>query len=189
MSGTINKIRALVGLSEIETELAEARLVDGTVIGTDAEAFEDGVLVFVIGEDGEKMPLPSGTYELEGGKVIEIVDGEIVSMKDADSSEAVEEEMKTEVVEEEAKTEELDLSNYTTKEELMSVIETLNTEFEAKLSALETKYSEQLSKIKKLSADKSFKHNMSAKQVIDNKKAMTQLTAHERVMQILNSKR
>jgi len=189
MSNTMNKIKALLNMHSEVKLMAEAKLVDGTAIGTDADAFADGVLVYVLGEDGEKMPLPSGAYELEDGKVIEVVDGEIASLKEAESSEAVEEEMSSDSVEEKATEEvveektEIDLSNYITKEEFMSAVESLSNDFSAKLDALTSANKEELSKVKNLSAQKPFKHNP----VQPKEKAkveMSSLTSDQRIKAI-----
>ena len=58
-----------------ETTLAEAPLANGTVIYTDAESFEEGVEVYIINDEGERIPLPPGDYELEDGRVMVIGEG------------------------------------------------------------------------------------------------------------------
>jgi len=194
MSQTLNKIKALLGMHDEVSLMAEAKLVDGTAIGTDAEAFEDGVLVFVLGEDGEKMPLPSGAYELEGGIVIEVVDGEIVSKKEAESSEAVEEEMSSEeeVVEEEKQ--EVDLSAYALKSDIASSMELMMEEISglkeqiAELSAVKEELSntkEELSKVSKLSAEKSFKHTPKTNAKVEEVN-MSSMNSDERIFAIFN---
>tara|TARA_R110000787_G_scaffold55416_2_gene127931 strand:+ start:7511 stop:8242 length:732 start_codon:yes stop_codon:yes gene_type:complete len=66
--------------SDIEVKLeAEAVLENGTVIYTDAAAFEDGADVFILNEEGEKMPLPDGEYTLEDGTALVIADGGKIS--------------------------------------------------------------------------------------------------------------
>tara|TARA_R110000744_G_scaffold46833_3_gene103371 strand:+ start:349 stop:1080 length:732 start_codon:yes stop_codon:yes gene_type:complete len=65
-----------LSLSTVEkTELmAEATLENGTIIFTDAEGFEDGSEVYIVNEEGEKIPLPDGDYNLEDGRVLTIAD-------------------------------------------------------------------------------------------------------------------
>ena len=46
------------------TELAEAALENGTVIYTDAEAFEEGAEAYIINDEGERIALPPGDYPL-----------------------------------------------------------------------------------------------------------------------------
>ena len=65
-----------LSLSTVEkTELmAEATLENGTIIFTDAEGFEDGSEVYIVNEEGEKIPLPDGDYTLEDGRTLTIAD-------------------------------------------------------------------------------------------------------------------
>tara|TARA_R110002050_G_scaffold39563_2_gene96744 strand:+ start:5489 stop:6238 length:750 start_codon:yes stop_codon:yes gene_type:complete len=65
-----------LSLSTVEkTELmAEATLENGTIIYTDAEGFEDGSEVYIVNEEGEKIPLPDGDYTLEDGRTLTIAD-------------------------------------------------------------------------------------------------------------------
>ena len=184
MSNKLEQIRTLLGLTP--TKLAEATLVDGTVIGTDAEAFEDGALVFITGDDGERMPLPTGDYELADGTMVSVVDGEIQSKKE---EEGADEDLKKDgKKEEEEMTSEIDLSAYALKSELVESLELMM----AKIEELETKLSsvdvvaEELSSLKKLSADKPFKHTMSVRDKIAEKKAISQMTSKERVYEIFN---
>jgi hypothetical protein len=75
---------------QVEAELASATLKEGAQI--EAEAFEPGQPVFVVSEDGEKMPLPQGEYELEGGEVLVVnEDGNIEEIRTG--GEAEEEEV------------------------------------------------------------------------------------------------
>lgn len=53
-----------------EVTLEQAKLADGTVI--EADAFEVGQAAFVPTEDGEAIPLPAGSYELDGGITIQV---------------------------------------------------------------------------------------------------------------------
>ncbi len=160
MKNTINQIKAILGMENTEIELqAEAVLVDGTKIGTDAEKFEDGVLVFVVGEDGEKMPLPTGEYELEGGAKMEVSDGEITSLTqpEEDGEEA---DLKKD--EEEMSAEAVDLSNYVTNENLVDALEVLRSEFVETLEGLNkenTELKETVQNLSKLSAVKPIKHS------------------------------
>ena len=117
MENIYKKMKGLLGMTEELSEetnmMAEAYLVDGTTIKTESDRFEEGSMVFVVGEDDERMALPSGTYELQDGAVIEVVDGEITTLRSPEASEdAVEEDMSSEKEETEEKVEtpEIDLS-------------------------------------------------------------------------------
>ena len=77
---------------------AEARLNDGRVVATEAEAFSAGASVRVMSEDGEAAPLEAGEYELsDGGKLNVDADSKVVEME--------EEEKKDEMMDEEEKDE------------------------------------------------------------------------------------
>lgn len=197
----LDQIRTLLGVAKKPTTFAETKLVDGTVIGTDAEKFEDGVLVFITGDDGEKMPLPSGDYELQDGSMINVVDGEMRSKKEPKGAD---ETMETEDTEDKVvkagdgkhkddkkMSSEIDLSAYALRSEITESFELMLSkieELESKLSEFNS-IKEELSDIKNLSAEKPFKHNMSARNIVDNKKAISQLTSKERVYQIFNAKK
>jgi hypothetical protein len=153
MKNTINQIKAILGMEVAEIELkAEAVLVDGTKIGTDAEAFEDGVLVFVVGEDGEKMPLPTGEYEIDGGAKMVVADGEITSIVHPDS----------EAKEDEENLSKVDLSNYVTNDNLVEALEVLRADFHNTIEGLNkenTELKSDVQKLSKLTAAKPLKHN------------------------------
>ena len=69
---------------------AEARLNDGRVIATEAEAFSAGAPVRVMSEDGEAAPLEAGQYELsDGGSVTVDEKSQVVEMTE-DKEEKVE---------------------------------------------------------------------------------------------------
>ena len=69
---------------------AEARLNDGRVIATEAEAFSAGAPVRVMSEDGEAAPLEAGSYELsDGGQVTVDENSAVVEMME-DKEEKVE---------------------------------------------------------------------------------------------------
>tara|TARA_R100000781_G_scaffold110081_1_gene75301 strand:+ start:3795 stop:4403 length:609 start_codon:yes stop_codon:yes gene_type:complete len=193
MSNKLDQIREVLGLSKKAETFAETKLVDGTVIGTDAEKFEDGVLVYITGDDGEKMPLPSGEYELQDGTMINVVDGELRSRKEPEGADETMEREETEdkVVKEEEMSSEVDLSAYALKSELTESLELMMAkieELEAHLTGVDA-ISTELANLKKLSADKPFKHNMSASQQVSERKAIAELTSQERIYRIFNEKK
>jgi len=89
---------------EPRTEMAEAALDNGTVVYTDAEAFAEGVEAYIINDEGEKIPLPPGDYELEDGRTLVIGEGGVVSsigepeaeVEEVEASEEVEVEIEAE---------------------------------------------------------------------------------------------
>lgn len=163
MTNAINQIKAILGMEVTEIKLmAEATLVDGTKIGTDAEKFEDGVLVFVVGEDGEKMPLPTGEYEVEGGAKMSVTDGEITSLVQGEEEVDAKEDKEEELAEVKEEPKELDLSNYVTNENLVEALEVLRADFKNTIEGLtneNVELKETVQKLSKLSAVKPLKHN------------------------------
>lgn len=75
-----NKFNVHLKAEETEVALeAQAVLENGTVIYTDAASFDEGADVFVLNEEGERIPLPDGEYTLEDGRTLSIADGGKVS--------------------------------------------------------------------------------------------------------------
>ncbi len=56
-------------------EMAEATLENGTVIYTDGDFFDEGAEVYIINDEGERIPLPPGDYKLADGVVLTIMEG------------------------------------------------------------------------------------------------------------------
>ena len=73
-------------------ELATMKLKDGVTV-LEAESFEVGQSVFIVAENGDKVPAPIGEHELEDGRILVITEeGKIGEIADA-KTEAVEEEV------------------------------------------------------------------------------------------------
>lgn len=84
----------------VEVQFASMRLANGVML--EAEAFEAGQNVFLIGEDDEKVPAPVGEHELEDGRMLIITEeGIIAEIREAAAVEAEEQEEKQEMAEEE----------------------------------------------------------------------------------------
>lgn len=106
----LNQVKELLGM-EVQVELAQMKLENGTVL--EAEAFEAEQEVFIVTED-EKVAVPVGEYELEDGKILVVTEeGIIAEIKDAEA-----EEEEVEAAEEDEKVE----AEYVTKEELAEVV-------------------------------------------------------------------
>ena len=100
-----NRIRVALGL-DAETKLAvQEKLVDGTIVVSEAEVLEVGADISILGEDGMTTLLAPGNYELENGtKIMVEVEGVIAEIEVAEVEEEVVEEtpeVEEEVVEEE----------------------------------------------------------------------------------------
>ena len=99
---------------EVKVEMATMNLAGGVVV--EAESFEAGENVFLIGEDDEKVAAPVGEHELEDGRILVIVEeGVIAEIREAGSEEEVVEEESTEMAEEEMA--------YVSKEEFTAAID------------------------------------------------------------------
>ena len=89
------QILTALGLdNEVQLEF-QAKLTDGTIIVSEAEALAEGIAISILAEDGSQMPLPVGVYELEDGTTFEVTEEGIVA------SIGETEETEEEVVEEE----------------------------------------------------------------------------------------
>jgi len=101
----IQKIFSALNADEkqaVKTELAQAELKEGTTI--EADSFEEGQAVFIVTEDGEKIPMPEGTYELEDGRKVEVNDSSMIvsiGSGEEEKAEEVEQEAKEEMEEKE----------------------------------------------------------------------------------------
>jgi len=125
----LNQVKNLLGveLSE-EVKLEQMKLENGTVL--EAEAFEKDNEVFIVTED-EKVPVPSGEYSLEDGKILVVEEGIISDIKEME--EEVEEGATSE--EEEMEQEEMKEEVYASKDEvseLKAIIEDLKAKLELK---------------------------------------------------------
>jgi hypothetical protein len=109
----------------------EGALSDGSMIYSSADAFAEGVDVFVMDADGNPTPLADGEYTMDNGMTIVVSNGIIESMAEAITEEpSVEIEVEQEVAE-----------TYS-KEQVEWLLNNIITEFEAKLSAAEKKITE-----------------------------------------------
>ena len=70
-----NRFNVNLTVTEERTEMAEATLENGTVIYTDSDSFEEGAEAYIINDEGERIGLPPGDYELQDGAVLSIVEG------------------------------------------------------------------------------------------------------------------
>jgi hypothetical protein len=111
--------------------MAEGALMDGTMIYSPAAEWAEGVEIFVMDADGNPSPLADGEYTLDNGKMIVVASGLIASISDA-------EEPSTEV----EVTVEQEVAETYSKEQVEGLLNNIISEFEAKLSAAESKITE-----------------------------------------------
>lgn len=111
--------------AETEIELAEATLVDGTIVK--AESLTEGAALFVVTEEGE-IPAPVGVHETTDGKLITVEEEGIIAKVE-------EKEMEEVVVEETAE--------FSSEDFLNKVAELINSKFselEAKISHVDAEF-------------------------------------------------
>ena len=98
-TSVINQIKTLLGM---EVKLETMKLADGITI-FEADTFETDKEVFIVTEDEQKIPVPIGEYELEDGRILVVeVEGIILEVKDAPTTEEVAPEIEAPEVEVEA---------------------------------------------------------------------------------------
>ena len=134
---TLNKVRAVLG---IEVKLEQMKLENGAIL--EAEKFEAGAEIFVVADE-ERVAVPVGEYEVEGGMIIVVSEEGIIGEIKESGAETEEEAPATEEVveEEELSTETASpkkIVKSISEEMFFSEIEKLRTEInELKLSKTE----------------------------------------------------
>ena len=86
------QIRIALGIDTPATKLAyQDKLVDGTIITSEADELIEGSDVSVLTEDGTTIPLPVGEYETESGVKFSVVEEGVVAEIMAEEDETEEE--------------------------------------------------------------------------------------------------
>lgn len=133
----------LVKLTGIKTKLEDQVLADG-VTTIEADSFEAGQNVSVVGEEGS-VPLPIGEYELADGKILVVTtEGVIAEIKDAPMGEENPQEAQNEVPVEAEKT-----PQQTQAKKIVKTEEVHFSAMEEKIKELEAKIVE-LSKVEEV---------------------------------------
>jgi hypothetical protein len=95
---TINKIREVLGLPKTNL-YAEVKIDDGRVLVTEADAFEPGVEVRILDDNGGTVNVDAGTYTLEDGrKVVVTEDSRMDSFESDEEEEEIEVEVELETI-------------------------------------------------------------------------------------------
>jgi hypothetical protein len=126
------RIKVALGIDteEQEVKLAyEAKLVDGTIIVSEADELAEGVVLNILSEDGEQTPMPQGTYSLEDGTEFSTDENGVVTEVSAKEEEEEVEQKEEEEVEMEEATEDTMLEEVgnVVRELLENVTSELNT--------------------------------------------------------------
>lgn len=131
--------------------MAEAALEDGTIVYTPAEAWGEGVEIFVKDADGNMVAVPDGDIKTADGSVISVAGGRVVTIAPA--------EIEGEEPMAEEQTEELEQAVETfTKADVESMISDALNSFKAELSAK----NEEISKLsEELNAEKQARAELS----------------------------
>lgn len=127
-----------------EVAFATAVLESGQEIQTDADAFAVGVSAFVVNDEGERIPLPDGDYQLQDGSILVVAEGAVTEVKEAEAAPEVEAE---EEKEEEMKAEEVEASSEVLTREavegmIAEAIEATKKEFSSQIEERDAKITE-----------------------------------------------
>jgi len=122
---------------QVEVTMATMMLKDGVTV-LEAESFDAGVPVFIVAENGDKVPAPIGEHELEDGRVLVITEeGMIAEIKDA---------MVEEVVVEEAP---MEMSSENQFAELVkSIVTSMSVEVAKQIESVRTELTAQIAEVK-----------------------------------------
>jgi len=191
MENIYKDLKELLGFKEELSEenntevkmMAEKVLVDGTIVMTDSDTFEEGASVFVMGDNEQRIAVPDGSYQAEDGSDMDVKDGKIVAISEA-KEESVDEELSADTKEETKESKpEIDLSNYMTKSDGFELGKMITEAIELKIADLIKAQNTELEKVKKLSATKTFKNTPKSDVKTEVK---TSLSTDDRVIAIFN---
>ncbi len=121
---------------EVVITMATMMLKDGVTI-LEAESFEAGQAVFIVAENGDKVPAPIGEHELEDGRILVITEeGMIAEIKEA-------------MVEEETQDAEVEVEvEMTTEEMIKAIVTNMSVEVSKQIEAIRTELSAQIAEVK-----------------------------------------
>lgn len=154
----INAVRVMLGQDvpteevTVEVQMAEAVLVDDTVVYTDGELTEGAVLKVKTEEGEEEILAPQGKHETKDGLIVTVAEGGVIESIEEKGEEPVSEEAEEEVkvkVEEKMEEEEEDLEHEEghdkkddfDAEELLSAIAEIIKEYQKEVSEVKEELS------------------------------------------------
>lgn len=193
---TIEKINSLFKKFNVNLEVAEPSqeevapvqmsaegiLEDGTKIGTSADAWAEGVDIFIVDADGNQQPLPDGEYKLTDGTTL-MVEGGILKMITPMEVQQ-EEEVKVEEVENSAEPT-ITSEQVEALMNLVAKLEVALSEEKKKNALMKTKVAE-LSKAPAVESVKNSKQTNNTNNKNVQLKSFKKMTYAERVSNILN---
>ena len=130
-------LKALGLSSEVKFEV-QAKLVDGTIIVSTADALAEGVDISVLTEDGTTIELPIGEYETEDGVTFVVEEAGVIAT--IGEAEVVEEEAP---VEEEVEAAEEELSEFDSLEKRIANLEVVIAELKGDTEVQEEELAEE----------------------------------------------
>lgn len=138
MSNENEQVDAVETTENVEVTMATMMLKDGVTI-LEAEAFEPEKAVFIVAENGDKVPAPVGEHELEDGRILVITEeGIIAEIKDA----MVEEEAP------DAAPAEAEAVEMSTEEMIKAIVTNMSVEVSKQIEAIRTELSAQIAEVK-----------------------------------------
>jgi hypothetical protein len=189
---TIEKINSLFKKFNVNLEVAESSkevaqvkmmaegiLDDGTKIGTSADAWSEGVDIFIVDADGNQQALPDGEYKLTDGTTL-LVEGGILKMITPVEVQQTE-EVKVEEVENSAEAT-ISTAQVEALMNLVAKLEVALSEEKKKNTLNETKVAE----LSKAPAVESVKNSKQTNNKNVQLKSFKKMTYAERVSNILN---
>ena len=161
--------------------MAEGILDDGTKIGTSADAWSEGVDIFIVDADGNQQPLPDGEYKLTDGTTLMVECG---ILKMITPVEVQQEEVKVEEVENSTESK-ITNAQVEALMNLVAKLEVALSEEKKKNTLNETKVAE-LSKAPAVESVKNSKQTNNNNNKNVQAKSFKKMTYAERVSNILN---
>lgn len=130
------KLSEEVAVDEVAIAMETMKLKDGITV-LEAESFEAGQPVFIIAENGEKIPAPIGDHELEDGKILVITEEGIIA------------EIKEVMAEEETPEVEVNVEAEMSNEELVkSIVTSMSIEVAKQIESIRTELTAQIAEVK-----------------------------------------
>jgi hypothetical protein len=162
--------------------MAEGILEDGTKIGTSADAWSEGVDIFIVDADGNQQPLPDGEYKLTDGTTLLVEGGLLKSIAPMEEEVVVEEQ--AEEVENSAE-QTITTAQVEALMNLVAKLEVALSDEKKKNTLNETKVAE-LSKAPAVESVKNSKQTTNKNNKNVQLKSFKKMTYSERISNILN---
>jgi hypothetical protein len=124
---------------QVEVTMSTMMLKDGVTV-LEAESFEAGMPVFIVAENGDKVPAPIGEHELEDGRILVITEeGMIAEIKEMEAETEVEVTVEADV----------EMSKEDQFAELVkSIVTSMSVEVAKQIEAVRTELSSQIAEVK-----------------------------------------